>query len=305
MRFEFYRLRFHFKAIDPLWFPSGETANLVRGALGCALRQAGCRCGSGVHAAGCGYARIFEPRALARTGPSGFAERPRPFVLRTRHLEGQVFFPRKPFSFDVHLFDLRDPGLRYFVDAFSLMAQEGFGRLRRRARLAFVEQLGADGLAYGRVSDGRKAAASLDPVSIALQANGAAPDAVCVHFLTPTELKCEGGLALRPDFPSLFARIRDRISTLGTLYGQGPLDIDFRGMGERAARIEMTRCEIEHERAKRRSSRTGQVHALGGFKGEAEYRGDLAEFLPYLRAARWTGVGRQTVWGKGEIEVVD
>jgi hypothetical protein len=29
----------------------------------------------------------------------------------------------------------------------------------------------------------------------------------------------------------------------------------------------------------------------------------MAEFLPYLEAARWTGVGRQTVWGKGEIAV--
>jgi hypothetical protein len=27
----------------------------------------------------------------------------------------------------------------------------------------------------------------------------------------------------------------------------------------------------------------------------------LAEFVPFLRAARWTGVGRQTVWGNGEI----
>jgi hypothetical protein len=36
--------------------------------------------------------------------------------------------------------------------------------------------------------------------------------------------------------------------------------------------------------------------------GSAEYEGDLAEFVPYLRAARWAGVGRQTVWGNGEIE---
>lgn len=33
----------------------------------------------------------------------------------------------------------------------------------------------------------------------------------------------------------------------------------------------------------------------------AEYEGDLAEFIPYIDAARWTGVGRQSVWGKGEI----
>jgi hypothetical protein len=46
------------------------------------------------------------------------------------------------------------------------------------------------------------------------------------------------------------------------------------------------------------------VHPLGGFTGSAEYEGDLAEFLPWLRAARWVGVGRQTVWGKGDVRVV-
>lgn len=136
MRFSFFRLRFQFEAIDPVRFPSKETANLLRGALGYALRQVGCRCGADAHVAGCAYARIFEPRATAGAGPSGLAERPRPFVLRTRHLEGQLFLPGKPFSLDVHLFDLRDPGLRYFVDAFSLIAREGMGRLRGQAQLA-------------------------------------------------------------------------------------------------------------------------------------------------------------------------
>ena len=34
-------------------------------------------------------------------------------------------------------------------------------------------------------------------------------------------------------------------------------------------------------------------------------KGELAEFCSrYLRLGKWVGVGRQTVWGKGEIEVV-
>jgi hypothetical protein len=37
--------------------------------------------------------------------------------------------------------------------------------------------------------------------------------------------------------------------------------------------------------------------------GEADYEGELGEFLPILRAAEYTGVGRQTVWGKGSIGV--
>ena len=122
-----------------------------------------------------------------------------------------------------------------------------------------------------------------------------------VRYLTPTELKTEEGLADQPEFPILFSRARDRIATLRAVYGVGPLAIDFRGMGDRSRKVEMISCNVRHVAIERRSSRTGQTHPLGGFIGKREYQGDLAEFVPYLRAAEWTGVGRQTVWGKGEI----
>ena len=118
-----------------------------------------------------------------------------------------------------------------------------------------------------------------------------------VRFMTPTELKG----AERPEFGVLMARVRDRISTLRALYGEGPLEIDFKAFGERAGRVTMSRCELVQVAAERVSRRTGQRHSIGGFTGVAEYEGELAEFLPYLEIARWTGVGRQTVWGKGEI----
>ena len=128
--------------------------------------------------------------------------------------------------------------------------------------------------------------------------------ALRVQFLTPTELKSEGVVVKQPEFPVLFARLRDRIATLRALYGAGPLDIDYRALGERAAAVRLSRCELMWEGALRRSGRTGQVHPLGGFTGYAEYEGELAEFLPWLRAARWVGVGRQTVWGKGDVRVI-
>ena len=101
----------------------------------------------------------------------------------------------------------------------------------------------------------------------------------------------------------LFARAQDRVGTLRQLYGSGPLAIDFQAMRARAAGVRMTRCELQHVATGRRSSRTGRVHGIGGFVGMAEYEGALEEFLPYLEAARWTGVGRQCVWGKGELWV--
>ena len=83
--------------------------------------------------------------------------------------------------------------------------------------------------------------------------------------------------------------------------GAGALDIDYQGSGLRSADVKVVHCSLRHEQVLRHSSRTGQTHPIGGFLGAVEYQGELSEFLPFLEAARWTGVGRQAVWGKGEI----
>jgi CRISPR/Cas system endoribonuclease Cas6 (RAMP superfamily) len=203
-------------------------------------------------------------------------------------LNGLTIRQGEPFHFDVHFFAVRDPALPYFIEAFTQFGSEGLGPSRGRAELISVDQV---------------------PICIdlALDQGAVHPPVKClrVRFVTPTELKSGKELADRPEFAILFARLRDRISTLRALYGEGPLEIDFRAMGERAVAIKMKRCEITHTAVERRSSRTGQRHPLGGFVGEAEYEGDLGEFVNYLKLGKWVGVGRQTVWGKGEIEVVD
>jgi len=260
--FDLIHLRMHFRAVELIRFPPGKAGNVLRGAFGILLRDS---------ANAADYAQIFEPKASER-GPSGLADRPRPFVIRAAHLDGKTISPGGEYHFDVHLFDLT-PGRRaLFAAAF--------------AQLTRAELLRADE---------ENISIPFDPP----------PDETAsrirVEFRTPTELKSGGQLAARPEFPILFARLRDRISTLREFYGPGPLDIDFREMGERAAAIRITQCELQWHEVERRSSRTGQTHPLGGFTGEAEYDGDLGEFLPYLRAGQWTGVGRQTVWGKGEI----
>jgi hypothetical protein len=144
---------------------------------------------------------------------------------------------------------------------------------------------------------------NIPPLELNLAAGDEPVTRLRVRFVTPTELKSGHQIAAAPAFDILAGRVRDRISTLRELYGEGPLPIDFRGYGERARAVRMTRCEIRNVDVVRRSSRTGQVHPIGGFVGEAQYEGDLGEFVPYLRAAQWTGVGRQTVWGKGEVRV--
>jgi hypothetical protein len=144
---------------------------------------------------------------------------------------------------------------------------------------------------------------SAEPLTLDLTPSAEPTDRIRIAFLTPTELKHEHKIARRPEFPILFSRIRDRVATLSRLYAGVTLDIDYLGTNARAAEVKMTACRGRHSETERRSTKTGQSHSLGGFTGEAEYEGSLAEFLPFLEAARWTGVGRQSVWGKGEISV--
>jgi hypothetical protein len=273
LTFELIRLRFHYRAAQPLRFPPNKAGNMLRGAFGMMLRET---------ADAPDYARIFAPTSgvSAPSGPSGLADSPRPFVFRAAHLNGGRILPAAEFHFDVHLFDAAGRDLPLFIASFSGLAARGFGSPRGRAELLSVDR---------------------ENIAIDLAPPPEPAARILVQFVTPTELKG----ADRPEFAVLFARLRDRISTLRALYGPGPLDIDFRAMGERAARVTLARCDLAWHDVERHSSRTGQIHPLSGFTGQAEYQagsdGDLAEFLPYLRAGQWTGVGRQTVWGKGEI----
>jgi hypothetical protein len=267
--FDLVPLRFHFVARETMNFKPGTVGNLLRGSLGKNLKHLSCtrdcvEARSCPQRETCAYARWFEPASIS--GPSGLHDQPRPFVLRAAHLDGTNIAMGQPFCVGVNLFETSAAAVDVFTRAIASFAPVGSvtGTVPLRLPLA--------------------------PTNEATR--------VRVRFLTPTELK--GGD--KPEFGVLFARIRDRVSTLRTLYGDGPINVDFRAMGERAMRIRTARCEIQSVDAERLSRRTGQRHSLGGFVGVSEYAGDLGEFVPYLKIARWTGVGRQTVWGKGEID---
>ena len=305
MTFELYPLRFCFVTEDSIHFPDGKSGNILRGAFGNLFKKIACvpECRD-AHTCdlrgACAYARIFEP-ARAGAGPSGLADWPRPFVFRASHLDGATIARQQPFHFDLNVFDLRDPAIACFVLAFSQLAHEGIGPRRGRAHLASVWQLDSGGEPRTQIYDGTRflMSSGMRPLSLPLSPPDETIHAIRVEFVTPTELKGASGA----DFQTLFARIRDRISTLRALYGAGPLDIDFKAMGERAALVRTTLSDLHQVDVSRLSTRTGQTHSLGGFAGTADYEGALAEFMSFLQTAQWTGVGRQTVWGKGQIRV--
>ncbi len=308
MDFSFYPLRFHFTVRDAVYFPPDKAANVLRGALGTVFRRFACppECPGARSCdarASCPYARLFEPTPV-QAGPSGFADWPRPFVFRARHLDGLTLGSGSSFHFDLNLFTCDGPALAYFVLAFAEIAQQGLGPRRGALTLDRVVLSGAGGSARVTVYAERALQLEAAPEPVTLRLDEAPDEAtgIRVHFLTPTELKSGQALASTPEFPILLARIRDRISTLRGIYGAGPLEIDFRAFTQRASEVQLAAADIRSVKVSRFSTRSSQTHSLGGFVGSVDYRGDITPFITYLRVARFTGVGRHTVWGKGEID---
>lgn len=207
---------------------------------------------------------------------------PRPFVLRAAHLDARHYAPGEAFSFDINVFDLRAAMLDRLMGAFSEWACTGLGPRRGRVELVRWED-----------------------TAVTIQLMGGLDVSKCsLLFRTPTELKGNPSREGMP-FPVLFARVRERIGALCSIYGDGTPPMDFRAMSERVRSVRTVRCDLRYREVWRRSSRTGAVHRIGGVTGRVDFAGDLTELIPWLRAASWAGVGRHTVWGNGAIEVLD
>ncbi len=310
MNFALFAFRFFFEVIDPVFFPAGAAGNAFRGAFGHVFRRIVCAsdcrsvatCEIREH---CAYAKLFEPACLE--GPSGLADAPRPFVIRASSLDGQSYEPKQVFSIDVHIFDLHEPAVVYFVLAFAELARQGIGSERGRIRLIRVCALDAARQPRASIYEtGRFVSSEVpEPLSLVLGAlQVQESNFLTLRFATPTELKDEGVILSHAPFAAVFERARDRIATLSKLYGTGPLDIDFRGMAARAAEVTTVASNLRWQAHTRKSSRTHQAHPLSGFVGEVQYQGNTSEFVPFLKTAYWTGIGRQTVWGKGVVEII-
>jgi CRISPR-associated endoribonuclease Cas6 len=246
-----------------------------------------------------------------------------PQTPQTRFEQGQIF------EFDLVLIGRAHEFLPYFVLSFRELAADGLGLNRARCTLQRVEQTGVSSNGAGKLRPDVAASEAAHPIYSAEDqvfratqtvsssddwigarlrelgsSNGAgSTHRVTIRFLTPTFLRADGEVVRRPEFHHVFKRLRDRINALSTFFGDGPLDLDFRGLGERAEKARTVSARIDWVERYRTSSKTRQRHELSGFVGEATYEGELTEFLPWLTLGELVHVGKHTAWGNGCIEM--
>jgi CRISPR/Cas system endoribonuclease Cas6 (RAMP superfamily) len=128
-------------------------------------------------------------------------------------------------------------------------------------------------------------------------------DTIAIEFATPTRIKFDGHLVEQPDFHHLVRPLLRRLSSLSYFHCDHKLDLDFRGLIERAQRVERVTSDLRWHDWERYSSRQQQHMSLGGFVGRAAYRGDLREFLPLFAWGEVLHVGKAASFGLGKYSI--
>ena len=293
-------LEFDYEAIRPVYLAEGKATNIVRGALGLELRRQSCPSDcTDSHTCPhplCLYQQLFEGETGGHR-PSGYQEPPRPYVLRSREWRERTVAPGEHLITGLNLFDRRPEIVDTLLRAYTRLGDAGLGPGRPPLRLHEIRQPGGRTLwnaeEGGTISGPAVLTLKLTPVE-------AAPSRIRARFLTPTEIKVRGEIARDAAFEPLFARLHERLRFLIKHYAGVEPEVD--GTLDAAKGIRTVRQDLREVGATRYSTRTGQTHPLAGFVGEAVYEGDFTLLWAWLKASEWTGVGRQTVWGKGVVE---
>ena len=310
-RLELYRYTATFVAEEALDVPAHRLPNILRGSFEMAYRRLVCH-DVDLDCRACPLREVCTYPALFRPAPPPGSERlskqqdlPRPFVLMPLPTAANRLAVGDKLTIQITLFGSANRALPYFVVALRALADRGLGRYRARLNLVGVvgQTPGETTMVFDRKSSTVSTLATPTRVPQLLSTADFSARRVHIRFRTPTTIKRDGHWISEPRFSDLVCRLRDRLNALATFFGDGPLDIDFLGLARRADEIRTTRCDTHWNTRVRRSARTGHVHELSGFTGEATYEGDLSEWMPLLRAGEVIHVGKYTAWGNGAIEV--
>lgn len=331
---EFARYRFVLQPAETLSLPAYKGATF-RGGFGHVFRRVACACGAGatVHQSHCLYARVFEtPQDETLPSLPHTARMPHPFVLEPPLGTQRVYTPEDRLVVHLVLIGQALEWLPYFVFTFEELGRVGIGQRRGRYRLEEVSSLKETLTTPVFSGTTRRFLGPGQRTTFAeLWHPEASVEAVEVEFLTCARVVQQGHMRVAVAFPLLFGALLRRTALLMYAHGGGgtlPLtagravDVlavvryfyarmaqqaeerqairDAFGMAEQ---VTMTSHSLRWEDWERYSTRQDTHMKLGGVIGPVRYHGPLGAFLPYLRLGEYIHVGKNTVFGLGQMAV--
>ena len=305
--FRLARYRLTLTALSTITMPpyAGST---LRGGFGHAFRKMVCTqgpidCRDCTLKAACPYPYIFETAPFeGAVQLRTYGDVPRPFVIDPLDTRGE-YRKGESFSFQLTLIGRAIDYLPYFLVSFRELGEMGIGKRRGRFRLTHVRTDDGDSIYDGDTQMVRNLNNALGFDDIRRETESLPTNELTLRLITPTRITHKGVLTDQLPFHVFWRRLIGRVSALAYFHCGESLEMDFKGLIEKAMCVQMRDSTLRWKDWTRYSSRQDRRMQLGGLVGRVTYAGDLAEFVPYLALGAYLHVGKNATFGLGKFRV--
>jgi hypothetical protein len=310
MSIPLYKLTFHCRWTTEARLPA-YLGSALRGALGWSLKRSSCAlknrtCVGCVLRQACAYAWIFETEHYAGGQRHRVNARPHPYVLQPGHAANGHHCAGESWTFDLRLLGKGIEYLPHIVYSVQQMGEAGIGAATRQGLGRFVlESVDSSNTPmFDHQSGQLRKDAPVHELVLPPTSERQSQFLRCTLH-TPLRLKQGNTLHLDLPFHVLIRACLRRIAALETAYGQGEPALDYQGLVRRAEQVITDHSTLHWQELLRFSNRQNKKVSLSGLMGSVQYRGDLDDFFPLLAYASQVNLGKQTVFGLGNVTIDD
>ncbi|MEM3055050.1 MAG: CRISPR system precrRNA processing endoribonuclease RAMP protein Cas6 [Candidatus Bathyarchaeia archaeon] len=228
---------------------------------------------------------------------------PHPFVLEPPFVSDGIVSENETIQFRLILIGRGMEFFPYFLYTFVEMGKTGLGK----QRIPFVVQEVID--QHGKViyQDGSDVIQPLpEPMEFVVSdRNDYNSNSLTIEFETPLRMTHNNKQAKEFVFSSFLGAALRRLSSLAYFHQGFELSLNFRGLLDKAQKIEVHKENSYYQPFKRYSARQKKEMDLGGIMGRFTLFGDLSPFISILRAGEILHVGKGTSFGLGKYRIVE
>lgn len=303
--------KYHFELLarENITLPPYKGATL-RGGFGVTFRHICCvnkktnNCEKCILKEKCAYSYIFE------TSPPRFTEKlrnlkdiPRPFVIeppldiKSDYSRGEIL------KFNLILVGKAIEYLPYFIFTFKELGHRGIGKHRGEYELLRIANL-QDETVYDSQNESIKNTDSMVNLDDVLNQISEINHNLSLSFITPTRIKFENDLVVKPEFHILIRSLLHRLSALFYFHCQQELELDYKTLIHESESVSIKHSDLKWNDWRRYSSRQEEEMKLGGFTGKVTYQGNFEPFLSLILLGEYTHVGKACTFGLGKYKIL-
>ena len=254
----------------------------------------------------CIYKHVFQPTIQQKTiqNTKTYSELIQPFVIEPPEETKTEYTADNTLNFNLILFGKVSELLPYFILVFKELGKTGMGKTKGKYRLLKIEDVFKNLIYSGNNDTIRNIDSKLYCDKIM---NGYSNISNLTHlnlnFITPTRIKYNKDLVVKPEFHNIIRSLSHRISAISHFYWNKKLNINYKQLIDQSKNIIIKKSDLRWLDWERYSTRQNTKMKLGGFVGKITYYGNFKPFLPLLLLGEYTHIGKNCTFGLGKYKI--